>query len=197
MPQDKDLTQLLHDIDHDDKDALNRILPVVYDELRVLARSILRGERADHTLQCTALVHEAYLRLVDQRKTDWKSRAHFFALASMAIRRILVDHARRRSAARRGGGERPLSLDEVTTVAADLPETSLVGLDDALNSLAKMDAAGAQVVEMRFFGGLTHGEIAQVLGINERTVRRRWVHARAWLYRELSDQPEPDQDGPT
>ncbi len=128
----------------------------------------------------------SYLRLVDQRQTNWHNRAHFFAVASMAIRRILVDHARKRSAKRRGGGIPALCLDEVATIAADSPDQGVIALDDALSDLSRHDERSARVVEMRFFGGLTNAEIGDVLGVTERTVQRDWVHARAWLYRHIT-----------
>jgi RNA polymerase sigma factor (TIGR02999 family) len=162
------------------------LFPVVYDELRHLAAGHLRGERPDHTLQTTALVHEAYLRLIDLRQIEWQDRAHFFGVASGAIRRILIDHARARNREKRGGGAVHVSLDEVFTIStADPPGPELLELDRALDSLAVLHPEKARVVELRFFGGLTLPEIAEVLGVTRRTVDRYWLFARTWLYREL------------
>jgi RNA polymerase sigma factor (TIGR02999 family) len=166
-------------------DAVSRLLPLVYAELRSLAERQLRREDAGHTLSPTALVHEAYLRLVDQTRVQWQDRAHFFATAAQAMRRVLVDHARRRRALRRGGGVRPLALDEVEIPLEERAE-ALVALDDALRELESVDPRLGRVVELRFFGGLTETETAEVLGVTDRTVRRDWVKARAWLLRELA-----------
>jgi len=160
------------------------LLPLVYAELRDMADRQLRRENPGHTLSPTALVHEAYIRLVDQTRVQWQDRAHFFAVASLAMRRVLVDHARRHRAARRGGGVRPLALDEVEIPIQERAEV-LVALDEALDRLVRLDERLARVVELRFFGGLTEPEAAEVLGVVERTVRRDWVKARAWLLREM------------
>ncbi len=162
------------------------IFPLIYDELRRLAQHHMKKERTGHTHQATSLVHEVYLRLVDQTRVDWRNKAHFFAVAAQAMRRILIDHARRKARAKHGGRHRKLSLDEALTVAADQPSTDLVALDRALVRLAKEDPEAARVVELRFFGGLTDEDSAQVLGASPRTVRRRWQYAKAWLYRELT-----------
>ena len=169
-----------------DREALDRLLPLVYDELRRIARRELRRERSDHTLTTTALVHEAYLTLVDQSRARPGDRVRFFAVAATAMRRVLIEYARRRRAAKRGGGERPLSLDETAVAATDSAER-LLALDDALTRLAALDARQARVVECRYFGGLTEEETAEALGVTARTVRRDWVKAKGWLYRELHD----------
>jgi RNA polymerase sigma factor (TIGR02999 family) len=167
-----------------DSGAVEGLLPLVYAELREMADRQLRRESPGHTLSPTALVHEAYIRLVDQTRVQWRGRAHFFAVASQAMRRVLVDHARRHRAARRGGGVRPLALDEVEIPLQERAE-ALVALDEALHRLEQLDARMARVVELRFFGGLTEPEAAEVLGVAERTVRRDWVKAKGWLLREL------------
>jgi RNA polymerase sigma factor (TIGR02999 family) len=168
-----------------DRAAFDRLLPLVYDELRRLAQARLRAERPDHTLQATALAHEVYLKLIDQSRVAWRDRAHFFAIAARAIRRILVDHARTRHREKRGGGARKLSLDEALTVPAAAPDTDLLALDEALERLASVEPEKAAVVELRFFGGLTAEETAEALGISLSTVERYWRYARAWLYDAL------------
>lgn len=169
--------------------AADDLLPVVYDELRRLAQSRMTQERGDHTLQATALVHEAYLKLVDQTRVVWQNRAHFFAVAAKAIRRILIDHARAKKSTKRGGDDVPLSLDDALTVPAsqDDPGLDFLALHSALEKLAQEDPVKEQVVELRFFGGLTGKETAEVLGVDPRTVDRYWKYARAWLYRELTE----------
>jgi RNA polymerase sigma-70 factor, ECF subfamily len=170
-----------------DQSALDKLAPIVYDELRRLARHYLNGERIDHSLQTTALVHEAYLRLVDYRRMRWENRAHFFAVSAQLMRRILVDHARRRNL-KRGGGIQHLSLDDVAVVDAR-GANDLVALDDALNALAQVDARKVRVVELRFFGGLSVEETAEVLQVSAVTVMRDWNTARAWLYRQMTGSP--------
>ncbi len=180
-----DVTQLLVDYSNGKREALDVLTPLVYGELRNLAARYLRRERSDHTLQSTALVHEAYLRLIDQNQVRWQNRAHFFGVAAQMIRRILVDHARTRHAQKRGGNAQKLSLDE----AIGLPERrdlDIVALDDALKLLAELDAQQSKVIELRFFGGLSIEETAEALGISPATVKREWVTARAWLLRQLS-----------
>lgn len=162
------------------------LLLVVYEDLRRLAQHYLQHERPGHTRQATSIVHEVYLRLVDQTRVDWRNRAHFFAVAAMAMRRILVDHARRHARPIHGGGLVRLDLEDAVTVPADQPDTDLLALDRALDKLAGQEPEVAQLVEVRFFGGLGHEEAAQVLGMSERTARRRWQYAKAWLYRELT-----------
>jgi RNA polymerase sigma factor (TIGR02999 family) len=179
------VTRLLRDWSNGDQSALDRLTPLVYSELRRLAGRYLRKERPDHTLQSTALVHEAFIRLVDQRDVKWQNRAHFFGVAAQMIRRILVDHARGRHASKRGSGAPKLSLDEALATP-ERKDLDLIALDDALNSLAKIDPQQARIVELRFFTGLTVEETAEVLGISPATVKRDWVTAKAWLYRDIS-----------
>jgi len=175
------VTQLLLDASNGDKEALDRVLPLVYGELRRLAARYLSREGVGHTLQPTALVHEAYLRLVDQRSVDWRNRAQFLGLAAGMMRRILVNHARDRAAAKRGGAAERVSLSLVDTPSGG-PDVDLIALEDSLHRLAALDARKAQVVELKFFGGLTVQEIAEVLQVSGSTVEREWSFARAWLY---------------
>ncbi|MGI9176222.1 MAG: sigma-70 family RNA polymerase sigma factor [Rhodothermales bacterium] len=189
-PQRHDVTRVLVDASAGDPAAANRLWSMVYDELRLMARRRLRGERAGHTLSTTALVHEAYLRLFDPAAVDWKNRAHFFGVAARAMRHILVDHARQRKALKRGGGQRDVTLDE-NAAQEDEQIEDIIALDTALNQLEKYNERWARVVECRYFGGLTSEETAKVLGIASKTVERDWKKARAWLFRALADQPEP------
>lgn len=184
-PQTGEVTRLLLDLRAGSKDAEARLLTVLYDELRRLAASYLRRERPDHTLQPTALVHEAYLRLVEQGQQNWQNRAHFLGVSAHVMRQILVDHARRRGTIKRGGLERPLPLEEDMVPGTQRPE-ELVALDDALSRLEAIDRRQSQVVELRFFGGLTEDEISHVLGISVRTIKRDWNVARAWLHAEMT-----------
>jgi RNA polymerase sigma factor (TIGR02999 family) len=181
----QDVTQLLVNWSNGDQAALEELTPLVYGELRRLASRYLRRERPDHTLQSTALVHEAYMRLIDQRSVRWQNRAHFFGVAAQLIRRILVDHARSRMAAKRGSAVCKLSLDEAieTPGARDL---DLAALDDALTALATIDPQQSRIVELRFFTGLSIDETAEVLHISPATVKRDWTTAKAWLFREIS-----------
>jgi RNA polymerase sigma factor (TIGR02999 family) len=179
-----DVTLLLARLKAGDRGALDRLMPLVHDELRRLARAHMRRERAAHTLQATALAHEAYMRMVDLDRIDWRDRAHFFAVAAGVMRRILIDHARKRRAARRGGGAPHVPLEEGLRLADDRPE-ELVALDEALERLGAMDPRQARIVELRFFGGLNVEETAAVLEISPRTVKREWAVARAWLKAEL------------
>jgi RNA polymerase sigma-70 factor, ECF subfamily len=167
-----------------DQSALEKLTPIVYGELRRLARRYMKGERPGNSLQTTALVHEAYTRLVDYKRMQWQNRAHFFAVSSQLMRRILVDHARRHNM-KRGGGVQHVSLEQAALLSAD-EDTDLVSLDDAMNALGKIDPRKVQVVEMRFFGGLSVEEIAEVLKVSTVTVKRDWRTARTWLYRELT-----------
>jgi RNA polymerase sigma factor (TIGR02999 family) len=178
------ITQLLREMRAGDGLAVERLYPLIYERLHQLAHLALRHENTGHTLATTDLVHEAYLRLVDQTRVEWQDRGHFFAIASRAMRRILVDYARRHVTAKRGGAQRPVTLDESAMTVDDRADT-VVLLNDALTRLAAVDERQAKVVELRFFGGLTEAEAAEVLGITARTVRRDWVDAKAWLYREL------------
>ena len=180
-----DITQLLADWRNGDRGALERLTPMVYDELRRLANRYLRGERRDHTLQGTALVHEAYIRLLGQANQDWQSRAHFFGVAARLMREILVDHARRHSAAKRGSGKPPVSLTEAAIFSVERA-AELVALDDALQVLNRLDPERSRIVELRYFGGLSIEEISEVEHISIATVRRRLRMAEAWLHRELN-----------
>ncbi|HZI29978.1 MAG TPA: sigma-70 family RNA polymerase sigma factor [Gemmatimonadaceae bacterium] len=168
-----------------DRAALDRAFPLVYDELRRLAHHQLRRENEGHTLSTTALVHEAYMRLVDQKAGAWQDRRHFFAIAATAMRRILVDHARRHHADKRGAARKPVPLENIDQVAVEDRAELLVMLDDALERLATMDERQARVVECRFFGGYTEEETAETLGIGLRTAKRDWARARSWLFQEL------------
>jgi len=180
------VTQLLADWSHGDDAALAELTPLVYEELRRLAHHQMGGERPDHTLQTTALVNEAYLRLADQTNPSWQNRAHFFALAARAMRQILVNYAKSYRAQKRGGGALKVDLDDVAIVS---PEESkeIVDLHEALERLATLDSRKAHVVELKYFGGLNHDEIAEVLKVSTVTVRRDWVFAKAWLHKELHD----------
>ncbi len=179
------ITQLLIKWSDGDQEALDRLMPLVYDELHRLARGYLRRERRNHTLQPTALVHEAYLRLIDQQRVSWHNRAHFFGIAAQMMRRILVDHARLHDAAKRGDGGYHLSLDHVDQ-AVNQQAVDLLALDEALGRLAALSPQQSRIVELRYFGGLTIEETAALLGVSHATVEREWSVARAWLRRELS-----------
>ena len=183
----QELTQLLLDWSKGNQTALDKLTPLIYRELRRLARQYLARERVGHTLQTTDLVHEAYLRLVDQRRVRWQNRSHFFAVAAQLMRRILVDHARRHKRVKRGGGATVVSLDDVAVVSRQ-SDVDLLALDEALNKLAEIDQRKARIVELRFFGGLEVKETAAYLKISEITVMREWKLAKAWLHRELSDE---------
>ena len=183
MSREGDVSILLRAWSDGDQNALDKLAPIVYDELRRLARYYLHRERPGHSLQATALVNEAYLRLVDYKRMRWGNRAHFFAVSAQLMRRILVDHARRHNL-KRGGGAQRVELEDIAVVGGGRAE-NLVALDDALQSLARMDARKARVVELRFFGGLSVEETAEVLQISQVTVMRDWSSARAWLYREM------------
>ena len=173
------------DWSHGDEQALDQLTPLVYDELRKMARTYLRRERSDHTLQATALVHEAYLRLIDQHSVSWRNRAHFFGIASQMMRRILVNHALARAAEKRGGGAEKLSLDE-TVSFPNQREIDLIALDEALKELECLDPQQTRIVELRFFGGLSIEETAEALRISPATVKREWSTARLWLRRQLA-----------
>ena len=184
--QARDVTLLLSALTRGDEGAASKLIPVVYDELRRLAGSYMRRERVDHTLQATALVHEAYLKLVEQRSVNWQSRAHFFGVAAQLMRRILIDHARGHSRQKRGGDEKKVSLDEAF-VFSEQQADELLAVDDSLNQLAKIDPRQAKIVEMRFFGGLSVEEAAEALGVSPKTVKRDWNVAKAWLYADLKE----------
>jgi RNA polymerase sigma factor (TIGR02999 family) len=184
-PSSRDITQMLIDWSNGDRAALDRLIPVVYAELRRQAARHLRRERAGHSLQTTSLIHEAYLRLVDQREVRWQNRAHFFAVASQLMHRILVDHARRRHRAKRGGSAARLPLEEALVIAAEKSDVDLLALDEALERLAAIDPRQSRIVELRFFSGLSIEETAEVLGVSPATVKNDWNVAKAWLRREM------------
>jgi RNA polymerase sigma factor (TIGR02999 family) len=184
----QEISQLLRAWSEGDRTALDKLVPLVYDELRRMARRYMNRQQAGHTLQTTALIHEAYLKLIDQNDAHWRNRAHFFGVAAKAIRSILVDYARASHAAKRGGEALLVSLDEAA-VASDERSAELLALDDALEGLAAFDRRKCQVVELRYFGGLSVEETAEVLKVSVETVARDWRMARAWLLRELSKTP--------
>ena len=179
-----EVTKLLLRLTDGDGAVLDELLPLVYSELRRLASSYLRRERQDHTLQPTALVHEAYIRMIDQTQAQWQNRAHFFGVAAQMMRRILIDHARAQQADKRGGEFQKVSLDENIDVSGNRAD-ELVALDDALKRLAEIDPQKSRLVELRFFGGLSVEETAEVLGVSAPTVKRHWRMAKAWLYGEV------------
>jgi len=185
MDRDADITSQLLAWRAGDASAQDRLFSLVYDELRRIAHRQMAGERPDHTLDTTGLLHEAYLRLVDQASADWADRVHFFAVASNAMRRILVDYARRFRTAKRGGAPRRVSLTDAMLVTEERADT-LLAVDEALGELARIDERLSRVVECRFFAGLTEAETAQVLGVTDRTVRRDWIKAKGWLHRTLA-----------
>jgi RNA polymerase sigma factor (TIGR02999 family) len=197
-PDGKDVTILLAELTKGNKEAASKLIPMVYDELRRLADGYMRRERGDHTLQATALVHEAYLKLVEQRSVDWRSRAHFFGIAAQVMRRILVDHARGHLRGKRGAGLQEVPLDDALVFA---PEQSLelVKLDEALERLTKLDPRQGKIVELRFFGGLTVEQTADLLEISPKTVKRDWSVAKAWLHSEVrhTDGDVPGAVGPS
>lgn len=180
-----DVTELLVSYRGGDHAALEKLTPLVYEELHRIARNHLRHERAGHTLQATALVHEAYMRLLAQREANWQNRAHFLAIGAQMMRRILLDYARQRHAKRRGGGQPKVSLDEALVISEER-SADLVALDEALERLAAVDPQQARIVELHFFGGLTMKEIAEVLGCEETTVHQEWRMAKAWLHCALA-----------
>ena len=180
------ITELLAEWRDGNQSALDELYPLVYDELHRLARRYMSRERKHHTLQTTALINEAYVRLVDQKNVNWANRSHFFAISAQIMRRILIDHARRHGYAKRGGGAQQVSLEEVAALAPEQGR-ELMRLDEALKSLAERDPRRSQVVELRYFGGLNNEEIAGVLHVSENTVMRDWNMARAWLYQQLSE----------
>ena len=180
------VTQLLEQWSHGENAALAELTPLVYEELRRLAHHFMEGQRPDHTLQTTALVNEAYLRLADQTSPSWQNRAHFFAVAARAMRQILVNYAKSSRAQKRGGGALKVELDEGAIVSPEQSQ-AILDLHEALEKLGTLDSRKARVVELKYFGGLNHGEIAEVMKISTVTVRRDWVFAKAWLYTELHD----------
>ena len=185
-PQTHELTQLLVDWSNGDRAALDRLMPMIDEELRRLAHRYMRHERADHTLQTTALVNEAFLRLVNRKNLQWQNRAHFFGIAAQLMRTILVDHARGHASAKRGGGARKLELDEALVVSQQ-KAAEVIALDEALKQLALLDPRQSRIVELRVFGGLTVEEAAEVLHVSPVTIKREWSTAKAWLYRKLAE----------
>lgn len=181
----EDVTRLLAEWQGGNRQALDRLMPVVYAELRMIAGRHLARESPSHTLQSTALVHEAYLKLMGQQRVQWQNRAHFFGIAAQMMRRILVDHARRQHRSKRGGVATTLALDEAMASSEPQKDVDLLALDEALTSLAAIDPRAAHIVELRFFSGLTIDETAEVLALSPVTIKREWSTARAWLYREL------------
>lgn len=186
MRQDStELTQYLKDWRDGDKTAFDQILPLVYDELRKIARYYRQKERRDHTLQTSDIINEAYLKLISQNTNDWQDREHFFAVASKVMRNLLVDHARKRNFQKRGGNFEKIDIENVAIFAPN-PDEKIIALDEALKVLAKLDERKSTIVELRYFGGLSALETAEVLGISEITVKREWLKAKAWLYKEMS-----------
>lgn len=183
-PSSGEVTELLIRWSNGDRAALDRLMPLIYDELHRLAHRYMRREHPGHTLQTTALVNEVYLRLVDQTKVQWHNRAHFFGIAANLMRQILIQHARRRHAAKRGGARPSVSLEDAVGLSEE-PVVDLVALDQALTRLDALDPQKSRIVELRFFGGLTVDETAEVLGLSPRTVKREWRVAKAWLYNQL------------
>jgi RNA polymerase sigma-70 factor, ECF subfamily len=184
--QPTELTLLLKQLANGNEEAVGKLIPLVYDELHRMAQQRLRAERTDHTLQPTALVHEAYLKLVAQRNANWQNKAHFFAVASQLMRRILVDYARSHLRAKRGGKQVKLPLDKVFIISRGRCD-ELLALDESLERLGKLDARQSRIVELRFFGGLSVDEVSKVLRVSAKTVKREWSLAKAWLYGELRD----------
>lgn len=180
-----EITRLLGELNAGNKEAETELLTLLYDELRRIAASYLRKERPDHTLQPTALVHEAYLRLIEQKEQNWENRAHFLGIAAHLMRQILVDYARKRYAAKRGGREQPIPLDGLPVAGIQKPQ-ELIALDEALAKLEALDQRQSRIVELRFFGGMTEEEVGHVLGLSVRTIKRDWNVARAWLYSEMT-----------
>jgi RNA polymerase sigma-70 factor, ECF subfamily len=187
MQNSQNITELLQAWSSGKAKVIETIMPLVYDELRQQAAQFLRKERPDHTLQATALIHEAYLKLIGQKDVEWQNRSHFFAIASTAMRRILVDHARERHRQKRGGSEGNLELELALNISASEKSIDLIALDEALNRLAKMNARQARVVELRYFSGLSNDETAEILGVSNATVRNDWNIAKAWLKLQIAN----------
>ena len=186
MNQTHKITQMLREWSDGNREALEELMPLVYDELHRQAARYMRRERQDHTLQTTALIHETYLKLIDQRDVNWESRTHFFAIAANLMRRVLVDHARARHREKRGGDAVTLPLEEAMLVVSDEKSIDLIALDEALNRLAKIDTQQVRVVELRYFSGLSLEETAEALKVSRTTVANDWSLAKAWLHRELT-----------
>lgn len=184
-PNNNEVTQLLANLRSGENQAHDQLFPIVYNELRKIAANYMRRERNDHTLQATALVHEAYMQLVDQTRVTWQSRAHFFGVAAQLMRRILVDHARTQNALKRGGDAQKISLDDSVGLAAG-PPVAFDELDEALNRLQELDPNQAKIIELRFFGGLTVEEVSEVIGSSTATIEREWRMAKAWLHNQLT-----------
>lgn len=176
-----DVTRLLIQLSEGNQNVVNEIFPLIYDELKKIAGNYLRNERVSHTLQPTALVHEAYIKLIDHTRINWQNRAHFLGMAATIMRQILIDHARRHRAGKRGGEHENLPLEESIVIVSDEKTMDLIALDEALKDLAKFDEFKSRLVELRYFGGLTNEETAEVLGVSEITVKRHWRLAKAWL----------------
>lgn len=196
MPAEEDLTIWLGKLAEGDEAALDHVMRVLYDEIRLMARQRLRNERADHTLGATALVNEVYLKLASQHRIQAEDRMQFMGVAAVTMRRVLVDYARARTRAKRGGGEQPVPLDEVEPFLSIEESDEILALDAAISRLADLDARAASIVEQRFYAGLSMAEIAQLLGVSTKTVQREWVAARAWLRKEVARQlgAAPDLD---
>ena len=186
MEQSQNITVMLRRWSEGNREVLDDLLPLVYDELHKRARQYLRRERSDHTLQPTALIHEAYLKLIDQNDVSWQNRSHFFAISAQLMRRILVDHARAKHRDKRGGDDIKLPLEEAALAAADEKSVDLIALDEALDRLAAVDAQQSRIVELRYFSGLSLEETAEALSISRSTAARDWAMAKAWLHRELT-----------
>jgi RNA polymerase sigma factor (TIGR02999 family) len=186
QPPTHEVTQLLIEWSNGDKTALDKLMPLIHEELRGLAHHYMRRERSDHTLQTSALVNEAYIRLVNRKGVQWQNRAHFFAIAAQSMRSILVDHARSHAYAKRGGGAHKIELDEAMIVSQERA-AEVVALDGALKELAEFDPQQSRIVELRFFGGLTIEETAEVVKLSPATIKREWSTAKAWLYHQLSN----------
>ncbi len=185
MSAEKDITILLNELERGDTSVVDAIIPLIYNDLRERAHRFMQNERSNHTLNTTALVHEAYLKLIGQSQVSWKNRAHFFGVASLVMRRILINYAKQKKAQRRGGGTTPQTFLEEFVITEERSEM-ILALDEALERLSSFNERQSKIVELRFFGGLTHEEIGEVLGVSEPTVRRDWRFARAWLNRELT-----------
>ena len=190
MPETHDITVLLKQINEKGTESIDRLIPIVYQQLKAIANNQMRNERSNHTLSSTALVHEAYLKLIDQKNVSWQNRAHFFAISAQAMRRILINHAHKKMAVKRGGDQAFVTLDEYNAGGVRARAEEFIELDRALEKLTELDERQARIVELRYFGGMTNREIAEVLKISEATVQRSWSVARAWLKREMSTQPD-------
>ena len=185
-----DVTRILNAIEHGDEEATEKLLPLVYEELRILAAQKMAQENPGQTLQATALVHEAYIRLVGSKAQDWSSRTHFFSAAAEAMRRILIENARRKRSLKHGGRFQRVDLNDVKVTVED-PSTSLIAMDEALTKLAQKDSRLAELVKLRYFAGLTLEQVAKIQGVSSRTARSYWAYARAWLHREITKAEEP------